>query len=80
MTKQQAYELASKEFPIVSIYSEVIYRSMEIYAAAFAEWGQHNDFYIQTKSDAENVWVDALKMDLKEYTTAELLIEFEKNK
>ena len=77
MTKQQAYVIASKEFPIVSIYSEVIYRSMEIYAAAFAEWTA--DYWVCIeKNEKESIW-SSIRHDIKkEYTTAELLIEFEK--
>lgn len=78
MTKQQAYELACNEFPEFSHGREKKDRAMEIYAAAFAEWKEEKyeisdglSFKWQSKTWAEN-------NDISEYTTAELLIEFEK--
>ena len=82
MTKQQAYVIASKEFPPFGFIFEIKDRSMEIYAAAVAEW-KDGKWFKTTMIDANekvvwtNVYTDTTKHDIY-YTTAELLIEFEK--
>ena len=76
MTKQQAYAQAEKELPNAPA-EYVRNRAMEIYAAAFAEWTA--DYWVCIeKNEKESIW-SSIRHDIKkEYTTAELLIEFEK--
>ena len=74
MNKQKAFELACLELPENSARKEIIDRAMEIYAAAFAELVGKNNY---TKIKNGN-WTDIWQIDLKEYTTAELITEFEK--
>ena len=87
MTKQQAFELAfenmgKKSIPFSAIEGQN--RAMEIYAAAFAEWVD-GKWFKTTMIDANekvvwtNVYTDTTTHDIY-YTTAELLIEFEKLK
>ena len=77
MNKQQAYELACKEYPEHSHAKEKRDRAMEIYAAAFAEWTQDNG-YLLKNTPSNNIWFTVRHRSDTEYTTAELLIEFEK--
>ena len=76
MTKQQAREKAEIEFHTTGRDIFLDDLAMEIYAAAFAEWTENNN-YAKIKNGN---WADIWQIDLKEYTRAELLIEFEKNK
>ena len=83
MTKQQAYVIARAELWSKAVTEKQIKnRSMEIYAAAFAEW-KDGKWFKTTMIDANekvvwtNVYTDTTKHDIY-YTTAELLIEFEK--
>ena len=76
MTKQRAYELAQQELPNC-VYYEIKDRAMEIYAAAFSEWVNNN--YWSVEINCITKWSNIFQRELsKEYTTAELLIEFEK--
>ena len=78
MTKQQAYELAWQEFSnIERTESNLRNRAMEIYAAAFAEWTA--DYWVCIeKNETESIWYSNRDDINIEYTTAELITEFEK--
>ena len=82
MTKQQAREKAEIEFHTTGRDIFLDDLAMEIYAAAFAEW-KDGKWFKTTMIDANekvvwtNVYTDTTKHDIY-YTTAELLIEFEK--
>ena len=77
MTKQRAYELAQQELPNC-VYYEIKDRAMEIYAAAFAEWTDQNNFIKSSSGNFPN-WMKVVKGVITRKTTAELLIEFEKS-
>ena len=77
MTKQKAYELACNYFPEFSHGREKKDHSMEIYAAAFAEWTQDNG-YLLKNSPSNNIWFTVRHRSDTEYTTSELITEFEK--
>lgn len=77
MTQQHAYELACQEFPEFSHAKEKRRRAMEIYAASFSEWTA--DYWVCIeKNEKESIW-SSIQHNVKiEYTTAELITEFEK--
>ena len=81
MKKQQAYELAEKELQDKNIvgfgyhYTKAKDRSMEIYAAAFAEWAIIENY---TKIPTGS-WIVRDLIVRKRYTIAELITEFEKS-
>ena len=78
MTKQQAHEESIKRREIGDSVSEFRDRAMEIYAAAFAEWVVSEQF-VKLHSNTD-VWVfDYITSEDTQYTTSELLQEFEKN-
>ena len=76
MTKQRAYELAQQELPNC-VYYEIKDRAMEIYAAAFAEWTEDNWLCIE-KNETKSIWYSNRDDINIEYTTTELITEFEK--
>ena len=80
MTKVQAYVLASKEFPPFGFIFEIKDRSMEIYAAAFAEWTQEKGWasWLNWDNGGEVLWCCKRDKYKKHYPTAELITEFEK--
>ena len=78
MTKQQAWQLAGKEFLNYKTFQRRD-KAMEIYAAAFAEWTQDNG-YLLKNTPSNNIWFTVRHRSDTEYTTSELITEFEKQK
>lgn len=79
MTKQQAYVLASNEFPTFGFLDAIKDRSMEIYTEAFAEWIDDNGLRRSFKH-GKILWFKSKLSEDKYYTTSELITKFEKNK
>lgn len=80
MTRQRAYKLADSEnlFDKDETSEDVIFRAMEIFAGAFAEWVDKSWYCFDLKGNVE-VWTDVNFDDNgKHYTTPELIAIFEK--
>ena len=80
MTKKQAYELASKEFPKFNTHLlERSARAMEIFAGAFAEYVEDNWIYISLTPNKERQYASKFYgFKTGFYSTLELISEFEK--
>ena len=81
MTKQRAYVIARAELWSKAVTEKQIKdRSIEIYAGAFAEWVPEKGWvsWLNWDNSGEVLWCRRYHEDKKNYTTAELLIEFEK--
>lgn len=79
MTKHRSYVLARAELWSKAVTEKQIKdRSIEIYAGSFAEWlGNNYMFHLNlwfTKEPATDMYVE----DIINYTTSELIAEFEK--
>ena len=73
-----AYELTRKEFPNGGVLIDTIKdRSMEIFAGAFAEWA-NMESYIMGVYDGKVIWFKYFLNNTGEFTTSQLITEFEK--
>ena len=80
MTREQAYQQADTEniFAKDETNTDIIFRAMEIFAGAFAEWVDKE--YFQWYSFKVNSGWYSSKLDYGStaYTTSQLIAEFEK--
>ena len=84
MTKKKSADLALEELVLSGLVLDqtdevlgiIMERAMEIYAGAFAEWS--SDTCIKKTIKGVDKWISIRLFEDKEYTTAELLTEFEK--
>ena len=79
MTKEQAYQQADTEnlYATDQTNTDIIFRAMEIFAGAFAEWVDKKD-WLSWNNEGQILWCRKYDEDTKNYTTPELISEFEK--
>ena len=79
MTREQAYQQADTEnlFATDQTNTDIIFRAMAIFAGAFTEWA-NMESYVMGVYDGKVLWFKYFINNTAEYTTSQLIAEFEK--
>ena len=77
MTKKQALEQSVKVLGNDADYDCIVEEAMAIFAGAFAEWVDEKD-WLSWNNEGQILWCRKYDEDTKNYTTSQLITEFEK--